>query len=183
MTCPTCNKTVAEHTEPCRDLDALVAEKVMGWTVEQRYCEQDPECGGWEEVQNLYENPEERAKKDSQDWPKSTYEQWLKDAKASWEHIKITRTLQPCYRPASHNPDFWQVIPEYSKDLNAASSPVGEFPSKDYTFDFIRYPDGSCEATIEPRKTELTPGMPPLVISPTPALAITKACLLAKERE
>lgn len=84
-----------------RQIDALIEEKIFGHPVELRWCQRDPEYGGWYEVQHFREDyPEER----------ESY---------GFE------SMQPCWDAYPHksiHPDAvsWEVVSDYSTDIRAA---------------------------------------------------------------
>ena len=76
-----------------RTLDIQIAERLMGLAAVLRWCSRDPECGGWGECESFRD--------ETDDYTDPTW-----------------HSQQPCYRPYSHNPDAWRVIPAYSADWN-----------------------------------------------------------------
>jgi len=84
-----------------REMDALVAEKVMKFYVEWHWCKQDPECGDWYPVEYKSKEQIEKERKNN----------WYKPEK------------HPCLRfedPQTHEFRAWEVVDFYSTSISAA---------------------------------------------------------------
>ncbi len=81
--------------EAGRELDALVAEKVFGYTVELRWCERN-ECGGWNEVLSI----------------NSSHANICENDPAQY-------SLRPCFLHPIED-GLWYAVPDYSTDIAAA---------------------------------------------------------------
>lgn len=90
---------ISEMTD--NQLDEAVAREVMGLEIERRYCAINPECGNWEEAQEVNED-------------------LISDGYGTPEFIEhMKRILEDdsrkrwCYKD---DDGIWNVVPEYSSD-------------------------------------------------------------------
>lgn len=119
-----------------RELDALVAEKVMGQEVRQFWVSLDPECGGWNICTDcLYGEPD--------------YTE-LDIPRESWPPAHTSHAeMQPCYR-INH---LWQVVPDLSEDMAAAWGVVERMHDLGWWLDANAYfsDDAGCNAGFTPK--------------------------------
>ena len=105
--------------EAGRELDVLVAEKVLGHAIALRWCSRDPDCGGWDECESFRD--------ETDDYTDST---WY--------------SQQSCYQSYPHNDPDWRVVPSYSTDIGAAWQVVDYLRTKGIGIELTIYPDGVC---------------------------------------
>lgn len=89
------------NPKPGRELDALVAEKVMGWKIEERYFYLGPEDGHW-----TYTLDQDRAAKDYTVTTNAGKEPWY--------------VPQLCFNDPTDEWNDWQRVPEFSSSIGAA---------------------------------------------------------------
>lgn len=127
-----------DTTQPSRELDALVHQRVYGVSTEMRLCSKDPGSGAWEETQAHYERQGEELPKVG--WYHAVHPCWLEVTPLPDDWTDEDR--QQC-------PDAdktWHVVPHYSTRIQDTwplvavlgmtsvdlSDPVEEFT--EYTF-------------------------------------------------
>lgn len=77
-----------------REMDALVAEKVFGYTTKTKSAWQDPECGGWNPVNSIDADDDEDTREEKQPCFLDTQRYWnvvqffSTDIAAAWEVIR-----------------------------------------------------------------------------------------------
>jgi hypothetical protein len=107
------------------ELDCCIAKEVFEYTTDLRYVRGDPECGGYDEVQRMYENPLERAEdyfshgiyysdNPEQETPETLKQQLIDWCTEEWEQCKKTDSQRWCI--SVDNRWNWEVCPAWSTD-------------------------------------------------------------------